>query len=335
MASIYRWRDGWRAQVRSAGQSVSRTFPTRGDATRWARAIEHRADNGERVAAARRSVASLLTQYEESRMQVGRPVRGKSNENYMLRRLRGWFTDPLDRLDTPAILAYAQARKRQGAGPYTINMELSKLGTALRYACSIRGITHHDPVGAARPALHHLGLVGSGRKRERRPTADEWSALLVALAKQPTAIPMVDVVQLAALIGLRRSEICRIVWSDLDQERRVIVVRDRKDPRPKAGNDEAVPLIGGALDIIMRQPRKDTRIFPFEPGTISLWFKRACDAAGIVDLHFHDMRHEAASALFEAGWQIPEVAAVTGHKTWANLKRYVQLDPAEVAKKGR
>ena len=40
------------------------------------------------------------------------------------------------------------------------------------------------------------------------------------------------------------------------------------------------------------------------------------------------MRHEAVSSLFEAGWQIPEVAAVSGHKDWRQLKRYTQIDPA-------
>jgi site-specific recombinase XerD len=49
----------------------------------------------------------------------------------------------------------------------------------------------------------------------------------------------------------------------------------------------------------------------------------------------HDLRHEAASALFEAGWEIPEVAAVTGHKDWRNLKRYTNLKPEDIAEKGR
>jgi site-specific recombinase XerD len=42
-------------------------------------------------------------------------------------------------------------------------------------------------------------------------------------------------------------------------------------------------------------------------------------------LHFHDLRHEGVSRLFEAGYQIQEVAIVSGHKDWAQLKRYTQL----------
>jgi site-specific recombinase XerC len=56
-------------------------------------------------------------------------------------------------------------------------------------------------------------------------------------------------------------------------------------------------------------------------------------AAKLKDLILHDMRHEATSRLFEAGWEIPAVATVTGHKDWRALKRYTQLDPAKVAKR--
>lgn len=339
MASIYPWRGRWRAQIRRARQrSVSRTFPTRREAEAWARELEHQVDRGRRVGGARALVGELLKQYRAARTEAGRPIGKQSNEHYMLERLGAWFaTTRLDALTTAAVRDYARARRRAGAGPYTVNMELSKLATALRYACSLLEIPYHDPIGTARPTLHHLGLIGAGKKRARRPSADEWTRLLAYLPGLPTAIPMADVVQLAALVGLRRGEVCRLRWADLDQERRVIVVRDRKHPRKKVGNDEAVPLVGNALEILMRQPRseKEPRIFPYEPGTVSRWFTAACKALGIEDLRLHDLRHEAASALLEAGYTIPETALVTGHKKWETLTRYVQLDPAEVAKKPR
>lgn len=342
MATIYPLGKRWRAQVRRAGQkSISRVFDSRREAEAWARAIEHQADRGRRIGGTRATIAELLAEYRSAREEAGRPVRRLTNEHYMLGKLAGWFgATKLLNLSTAAIRDYARARRRQGAGPYTVNMELSKLSTALRYACSLLEIPHADPVATARPTLHHLGLIGAGRKRERRPTADEWAKLLAELTKLPTAIPMADIVRFAALNALRRGEVCRVVWADLDVAARTLIVRDRKDPRRKAGNDEVVPLIGDSLDIIMRQPRPaeeaaDQRIFPFEPGTISKCFTAARRAAGIEDLTLHDMRHEATSALFEAGYSIPEVAAVTGHKSWNQLKRYTQIKPELVAKKGR
>jgi site-specific recombinase XerD len=47
----------------------------------------------------------------------------------------------------------------------------------------------------------------------------------------------------------------------------------------------------------------------------------------IKNLHFHDLRHEATSRLFEAGFSIEQVALVTGHKDWKMLRRYTHLRP--------
>ena len=47
--------------------------------------------------------------------------------------------------------------------------------------------------------------------------------------------------------------------------------------------------------------------------------------AGIVDLHFHDLRHEAISKFFEKGLSIPEVSLISGHKDVRQLMRYTHL----------
>jgi site-specific recombinase XerD len=54
----------------------------------------------------------------------------------------------------------------------------------------------------------------------------------------------------------------------------------------------------------------------------------------LVDLRFHDCRHEATSRLFERGvFDSMEVASITGHKTLAMLKRYTHLKSEDLAKK--
>ena len=84
----------------------------------------------------------------------------------------------------------------------------------------------------------------------------------------------------------------------------------------------------------MRQPKSDDgRVFPIEAGTLSKYFTFTCRALSIPDLHLHDMRHEGTSRLFEAGYSIPEVALVTGHKSLAHLSRYTNLRPEDVAAK--
>jgi integrase len=45
----------------------------------------------------------------------------------------------------------------------------------------------------------------------------------------------------------------------------------------------------------------------------------------IKDLKFHDLRHEGVSRLFELGKTIPQVASVSGHRSWQNLQRYTHI----------
>ncbi|MNR50540.1 Tyrosine recombinase XerC [compost metagenome] len=52
---------------------------------------------------------------------------------------------------------------------------------------------------------------------------------------------------------------------------------------------------------------------------------RACEACQIDGLHFHDLRHEGVSRLFEMGWDIPKVASVSGHRNWNSMRRYTHL----------
>ena len=72
---------------------------------------------------------------------------------------------------------------------------------------------------------------------------------------------------------------------------------------------------------------EDDRIFPYHHKSAGTAFTRACQDLAIKDLHFHDLRHEGTSRLFEAGFAIEQVALVTGHKDWKMLRRYTHLRP--------
>lgn len=66
--------------------------------------------------------------------------------------------------------------------------------------------------------------------------------------------------------------------------------------------------------------------FPANGDAISAAFTRACKMLGIKDLHFHDLRHEGISRLFEMAQTIPQVASVSGHRSWQSLKRYTHME---------
>ncbi|MDO3519084.1 tyrosine-type recombinase/integrase [Ralstonia pseudosolanacearum] len=62
-------------------------------------------------------------------------------------------------------------------------------------------------------------------------------------------------------------------------------------------------------------------------------FKRACKRAGLVDLHWHDLRHTAITRLSAKLPNLIELAAVSGHRSLTMLKRYYHPSAADLAKK--
>lgn len=333
MASITKVGSSWRVLIRRKGhKSLCKTFKVKAQAEIWARQRESEIDRGEIVAEPGiLRVSEVIQAYRELRDR-SRPIADTSNEHYMLKHLaEGLGEKRAGSLSPQDLVDFCQMRKEEGAGPYTCNMEISKLGTAMRYASVALKVNLPDVVGQARPLLNHLGLIGSGGKRERRTNEDELPRLVEWLAEKKGQV-YADAVEFAVMTAMRRAEICRIVWSDVDEKKKLIMIRDRKHPRKKIGNDEWIPLLGATWELMQRQSRKegDPRIFPIHPQTLSKYFKEACTALGIPDLHLHDMRHEGTSKLFESGYEIQQVALVTGHKDWRHLKRYTNLKPEDL-----
>ena len=52
---------------------------------------------------------------------------------------------------------------------------------------------------------------------------------------------------------------------------------------------------------------------------------KACTAAGIINLHFHDLRHEAGSRLLEAGWPLHHVQEMLGHADLKQTSTYLNV----------
>lgn len=230
------------------------------------------------------------------------------------------------------------------AGPATISQDVSYLRWVLRMAPASFGInTRESVVIDSYPALHAEKLIDKSNKRSRRPAAVELEKIKVALverqkkalengAKNP--IPFIDILDFSILSCMRIGEVCRILWSDLNPEQRSVLVRDRKDPRKKTGNHMTVPLLGHAFDIVMRQPKVDDRIFPYNERSVTAGFQRVRNELGISDLRYHDLRREGASRLFELGFAVHEVAQVTGHRNLNTLWQiYTELYPESLHQK--
>ena len=117
----------------------------------------------------------------------------------------------------------------------------------------------------------------------------------------------------------------RITWKGLDADHSRVFITDMKHPGDKIGNDVWCDLPEPALKIALSMPKTKDRAFPYHSDTISAAFTRACKFLGIEDLRFHDLRHEGVTRLFETGLSIPQVAAVSGHRSWSSLQRYTHI----------
>lgn len=174
-----------------------------------------------------------------------------------------------------------------------------------------------------------LGLVARSKQRERRPTLDELDKLLTYFADRkrrvPQSMPMHVVIMFAIFSTRRLEEITRICRDDYEPDNGRILVRDMKHPGEKIGNDVWCDVPPAAMTVINCMTSKRPEIFPYNASTITTNFTRACKLLGIDDLHFHDLRHDGISRLFEMGATIPQAAVVSGHKSWQSLKRYAHI----------
>jgi integrase len=340
MATFTRLPSGrWRVQIRRKQSYASETFLRHDDARQWATATERRIDLGEapvkRAKVDPTTFEHLIDLHINDMCEVGKaPRRSKAFTLEALRQKLGYVK--LKDLTRERLIQFGKDRAKEGAGPVTLSADVGYIKLVIMHAAAVHGTdVKIEPVQLARIALKRLGLIGKSRERDRRPTADEIQRLLEYFdAHRRLLMPMGRIVRFAIASAMRQEEICRIHWNEVDPANHVVMVHDRKDPREKNGNDQLVPLLDltgfDALHLIQEQRRlwpRGERIFAYNSRSVGAAFRRACKELKIKDLHFHDLRHEATSRLFEAGLSIEQVALVTGHRDWKMLKRYTHLRP--------
>lgn len=324
----------------------SQTFNSKAMAKRWITKLEKETATDEGLSAARsksggRTVGEAIDLYTEfmtgqmgdTKAQVLRTLRtlpvadmpaGDFNSQQVValaRSLRNGDGVKLDR-------NYKHGEQRS---PQTVQNYLSHLGAVIRVSRSAWGFEFdRNQFQDGMEAAKSLKLVGKSGTRERRITVEEMDLFMNHFYASERAYPQSAPMSKLAAFGLfsarRIDEICRIKWSDLDGDR--VLVRDMKHPGQKLGNDVWCELLPEAQRIIAAMPRDDERIFPFNTESMSARFTRAKKALGLWDdeqLVFHSLRHECASRLAEMGRTVPQIAMVTGHKSWQSLQRYSHL----------
>lgn len=145
--------------------------------------------------------------------------------------------------------------------------------------------------------------------------------------------PYIDpLIRLAIETGMRQGELLRIRWADVD-----LVAGTLRIPITKNGQPRTIPLTPAAVQHLKTlsspvAPPHD-HVFRTTARALKLAWGRLTRRAGLDDLHFHDLRHEAVSRFFEKGLTVPEVALISGHRDPRMLFRYTHPRPEDIAAK--
>jgi integrase len=324
VGTIIKRGERWRAVVRKKGHKVrTKTFKKKALANTW---ITDTEANLERrvVLSNSQTLGGVLDKY---RTEVIEKRTFQTKVHFHLKRFAVDFED-IDFKDMSPEW-WVNTAQSWKVSPQSCKRYLSVITGALSSAETLWDTqVNWPPYKKARALLVKLGVVAKSKPRVRRLRPGELEKLKAAISSL-VRMPISDIIDLMLELGLREAEVCRLTWADLQTHGKqpMIWVRNRKHPKEKIGNDWNIPLLGTSYAIIKRQKRvpDQPRIFPWCPGSIGEAFRRLTDASGIIGLHLHDLRHEAISRLFEQGFQIQEVALVSGHLDWASLKIYTNI----------
>ena len=179
--------------------------------------------------------------------------------------------------------------------------------------------------------LKKLAKIKPQAGRTRRLSDEEYQKIQEAAetTRNPYIMPMI---RFAIATGMRRGEILRIRWTDIDFAAKTLHIEVTKN-----GHARTIPLSSHAFVVLdeVREltSKKEKLVFPMSENAFKLAWQRLRNRTGIEDLHFHDLRHEAISRFFEKGLSVPEVALISGHRDYRMLFRYTHLKPESLVEK--
>ena len=328
MASFIKRNGRWTARVRKTGYpEKTQTFPNKASALQWSQRVE---SDPEKFLAEQlpedhqlMTVGDLVRKYEK---EVTPTKKGRDKERYRLRILHRSHLSgvSLSELKPHHITKFREDRLTVvSAG--TVLKDLGLLSAVINTGTTewgLENVLRSNPVSL-------ISKPRTPRPRDRRLEAGELERLLSAgTSPNPWFRP---VVLFAIETGMRRGEILSLCWEHVHLDKRYVHLPDTKN-----GDSRDVPLSPQALELLRGLPRnirEDQLVFPLHYEALKSSWRRACSRAGIIDLRFHDLRHEATSRFFEKGLNVMEVAAITGHKDLRMLQRYTHLRAEDLARK--
>jgi integrase len=339
----------WKAVIRKNGfPTTIKTFRLKRDAEDWARRTEDEMVRGmflQRAPAERLTFTGAMERYLAEVTVTKRPFTQQGERSRSLPLVAYFGKHALAGITAEMVAKYRDERlsgadrSKDGVprprAANTVRLELALIGHLFTIAIKEWGL------GLAYNPVLNIRRPSPGPGRNRRLSDEEQVRLLALVDKHSN--PMLRwIVRIAIETGMRSSEIVGLKVSQVDLERRVVRLQDTKNTMPRT-----VPLSLAALEVVKQavanpvRPKDTELIFFGEPGRD--WIRRPYnfnsswlsikEAAGLKDLRFHDLRHEAVSRFVELGLSDQEVSAISGHRSMQMLKRYTHLRAEDLVDK--
>jgi len=235
-----------------------------------------------------------------------------------IRMLKRWFSGKqLSAISTLTIERFKAQRKRE-VSPASVNRELSCVKHMFSKAIQWQ-LFDSNPAKAVRKYRENnarIRYLTTAEVKRLRHTCADW---------------LWPIVQTALCTGMRKGEILRLRWDDVDFDRQLIYVRQSKSGEPRH-----VPIAAPLYPTLSRLTVISAYVFPREDGCprqdVRGAFEGAVKRAGIHDFRFHDLRHTFASHLVMNGVDLLTVKELLGLKTLDLVQRYAHLSPSHKQK---
>lgn len=207
--------------------------------------------------------------------------------------------------------------------PYEANRVLALLSVIFEFGRK-NGFLPEDHVNPARGIEKFRE-----QKRDRWVKPDELPRLIEAIEAADN-IYVRAALWLYLLTGLRKHELLRAEWKDVDLER-----RELRLPSTKSGRTHYVPLSTAAVEALKGLPREEGNSYLLpgrKPGhhlvNIDIPWRKIRTAAGLEDVRLHDLRRTVGSWLATAGHSLHIVGKILGHAdVTTTAKVYAHLGP--------
>jgi integrase len=207
---------------------------------------------------------------------------------------------------------------KAGKSPQSVRLTLALLRRLANFGANKR-LTHGLSFKIEMPKVNNI--------KTEDLTPDQFKALLEAI-NEDRNIAAGNIMKMALFTGMRRGEIFKLKWADIDEINGFIKIRD-----PKGGIDQKIPLNDAARDLLKEHPSTGSEyVFPGRSGgqrvDIHHEVNRIRDNAGLPkDFRaLHGLRHVFASMLASSGKvDLYTLQRLLTHKSPSMTMRYAHL----------